>query len=265
MHKTLEFTSMLQLQAAHFLRNYVLKVGNVLIYPKEIEVYYYQTNLFEDYTVHRNEMQLNRKGYFYIHRYGQKANDSYIKKPRGGCDLVLSDSDDIFYSLLIRSVKIDDKLYIGPRNSLNAILKETGLDEKKLENEKVILKKRKTNEEIKSNKAERKVGQKTNFKDYVITSPRIGLGDSNLPKNIYFKYLELRFILCDIDFLSKGETGIGYKLRTNAIDTFLKHAVFSGMMTLDEAREYSKDKYQAVPKWIKGYQTETIHKVIWDT
>ena len=37
------------------------------------------------------------------------------------------------------------------------------------------------------------------------------------------------------------------------------------MMTLDEAREYSKDKYQAVPKWIKDYQTETIHKVIWDT
>ena len=44
----------LQNEASCFLQHSYLKINEVVIYPKEIEVYYYESGKFEDYSVHRN-------------------------------------------------------------------------------------------------------------------------------------------------------------------------------------------------------------------
>ena len=47
----------LQNEASCFLQHSYLKINEVVIYPKEIEVYYYESGKFEDYSVHRNQLQ----------------------------------------------------------------------------------------------------------------------------------------------------------------------------------------------------------------
>ena len=77
------------------------------IYPLEVESYYYHDN-FPDQTVHRNELQKNRFGKFYFHRKGYEASNLILSN-RGGVDICLSNSDDFFYSILIRSARINDE------------------------------------------------------------------------------------------------------------------------------------------------------------
>lgn len=229
------FEIALREKASDFLRCKYFIVSGIKIYPKEIEVYYYEQGAFEDYTVHRNELQENHKNSFYVHRYGKEADSPYKSSPknnRGGCDFVLSDKTGAFYSLLIRSIVINGELFVGPRKSLNAILDKTGLSYKELESTIVI------------------VAQEPVNCDVFATS-RIGLGNSDKQDSLLYKNAKLRFILCDKYFKETDKNNVGYKKRTEAIDDFLRNNIESGKMTKEQAADYSKHWYGAVSKEFK--------------
>lgn len=228
-----EFEKRLRKEAAEFIQGNYLLVNNVAIFLKEIEVYYYEQGKFEDYTVHQNKLQRNNKHKFYVHRYGEEVDCSYKSSPknnRGGCDFVVSDTDNIFYSYLIRSIVINDKLIVGPRKSLDAIIENSGLSYEELE------------------KTEVKVVPFENHHDILKTS-RIGLGTPKKDEEPLYKEAELRLIICDEYFKEKN----GYKRRTEAIDNFLKEQLKDGKMTKEEAKNYSEKWFTAVSTWLKQH------------
>ena len=229
------FEKILQEQASEFLKNNYLLVNGIEIYLKEIEVYYYEQGKFEDYTVHGNKLQQNRKNYFYVHRYGKDAASSYKSSPnntRGGCDFVLSDKDGVYFSLLIRSIVINEELFVGPRKSLNAIIEKTGLSYEELEKAQVIV--------------------KPIEKSYdVFTTSRIGLGKPVNSDDACYREAKLRFILCDEYFKQRDKNNVGYPKRTEAIDDFLRDNIISGSMTKEQAAKYSSEWYGAVSKEFK--------------
>lgn len=231
------FAANLQKEASVFLRGYYLLVNNIAIYLKEIEAYYFEHGRFEDYSVHRNKLQKNNKHKFYIHRYGQDADSSYKSSPknnRGGCDFVMSDSDGVYYSYLIRSIVINDVLYVGPRKSLNAIIENTGLSYEELEKANVTIVPFENNHDV-------------------LNTSRIGLGNSIEKEAELYKNSELRCILCDKYFVKRDNKNVGYARRTEAIDKFLKRKLENGEMTKEEAIKYSNDWYGAVSKWLKDW------------
>ena len=226
------FEKQLREQASEFLRcNYFL-VNGVKIYPKEIEVYYYEQGIFEDYTVHRNSLQENNKNRFYVHRYGQEASSPIIENNRGGCDFVISDKDGVFHSYLIRSIVIDDELIVGPCKSLKAILRKVGLSYKEFEEAEVSIISSSTNNDV-------------------FTTSRIGLGDLEKADSELYKDAKLRFILCDKYFKRRDKSNVGYPKRTEAIDDFLRNKIIAGSMTKEQAAEYSRKCYGAVSKEFK--------------
>lgn len=231
-----EFEIKLRKEASDFIQSNYLLVNDVTIYLKEIEVYYYEVGKFEDYTVHQNDLQMNNKHKIYVHRYGKEKDSSYKSSPknnRGGCDFVLSDTDDIYYSYLIRSVVINEIPYFGPRKSLNAIIENTGLSFEELE------------------KAEVKVVPFENHHD-ILKTTRIGLGKPTKDEEPLFQKSELRLIVCDEYFKEKN----GYKRRTEAIDNFLEEQLKDGKMTKAEAIKYSNDWFKAVSSWLKEYNAD---------
>ncbi len=226
------FITKLQKQASEFLQSKYLYVHGVAIYLKEIEVYYFEQGKFEDYTVHKNELQANNEYKFYVHRYGQGKDSKYIGGTRGGCDLVLSTSDGIYYSYLIRSIVINGELFVGPRKSLNTILEKTGLSYEELENEPVEIK------------------HIENVCDVLIT-PRIGLGNSNNHDAKLYQESELRCIICDEFFQQRDKNNVGYAKRSEAIYSFLKKRFEVGEMTKEQVMNYSKQWYGYVLQKLK--------------
>ena len=227
------FELKLRKKASDFIQGNYLLVNNVAIYLKEIEVYYREEGKFEDYSVHQNMLQRNHKYKFYVHRYGKEIDSPYKSSPknnRGGCDFVLSDTDSIYYSFLIRSIVINDNPVFGPRKSLNAIIKETGLSYEELE------------------KAEVKIVPFDNHHD-ILKTPRIGLGKPPKDEDKIYQEAELRLIVCDKCFHEKN----GYKRRTEAIDNYLKEQLKDGKMTKEEAIKYSEDWFKAVSSWLRKY------------
>lgn len=182
----------LQDKASDFLKRHCLIINGVELYPKEIEVYYYKDGGVEDGYVHRNPMQSNRPSKFYVHRKG-----------RGGCDFVLSDSEDVYYSYLIRSVVIGDELFVGPIKSYEAILAKTGLSGEQLEQATVT------------------VG--ASYTEYnVLTDSRIGLTPKQDIAPFYLD-AELRFVLCDEYFRPRQDKKPHYKRRKKAFVKFMQH------------------------------------------
>ena len=231
-----EFEIKLRKEASAFIQGNYLLVNNIAIYLKEIEVYYHESGKFEDYTVHQNKLQRNNKHKFYVHRYGKEVDSPYKSSPknnRGGCDFVVSDSDNIYYSYLIRSIVINKIPVFGPRKSLNAIIENTGLSYEELE------------------KAEVKVMPFENNHD-ILKTTRIGLGKPTKDEESSFHKAELRLIVCDEYFKEKN----GYKRRTEAVDNFLKEQLKNGKMTKAEAIKYSNDWFKAVSTWLKEYNAD---------
>ena len=223
----------LQSRAASFLQSYCLRVNGVTISLKEIEVYYYEKGVFEDYTVHCNKLQMNNKFHFYVHRTGKSKDYKPKGGTRCGCDFVLSDKDNVYYTFLIRGIVIDRELIVGPNNSLKAILSYTSLSYSELEGAKVEL-----------------VPCKNDC--HILPSPRIGLGKPEEEKNVIFHDAELRMIVCDEYFKQTDKRSkCGYKLRTDAIDNFLRRQLGSNNMTKEEAIKYSQEMYGAVSRWLK--------------
>ena len=90
------------------LTQYVLKIDDdFIVYPIEIEAYYYGS-LFPDDTVHKSELQKNRFGKLYFHRKGQKR-DNKILFSRSGVDICLSENEEYFFGVLIRSARVNNE------------------------------------------------------------------------------------------------------------------------------------------------------------
>lgn len=98
------------------LTQYMLKIDDdFILYPIEVEVYYYNNN-FKDDTVHGSELQKNRFGKLYFHRKGQ-SGENKILFSRSGIDICLSNSNDFFFGVLIRSARVNNEESIinGPQ------------------------------------------------------------------------------------------------------------------------------------------------------
>ena len=92
-----------------FLTQYMLQIDeNFVLYPIEVEAYYYQENNFPDTCVHKYQWQQNRFGKLYFHRAGKNTDASFLYDG-GGIDVCLSNSDDIFLGILIRGAWINDE------------------------------------------------------------------------------------------------------------------------------------------------------------
>lgn len=209
----------LQKEAIEFLKNHYLVVNGVEIYPKEIEVYRYEKEgEFKDVYVHCVDNQMNRHYKFYVHEKG-----------RGGCDLVISDSKNLYYSYLIRSVVIGGELIVGPLNSFDAICAKTGLPEKELEDANVTVK-------------------DYNNDHNVFTDTRIGL-EPKKDKDDGQPYLnaKLRFILCDDYYKPRAH----YKNRERALTNFMLQKLAKGEMTKDEVFKEADEYLGYVPKRLK--------------
>ena len=209
----------LQNEAKLFLTETKLMLNGIFILPKEIEVYYYKKGEFEDSSVHRNDLQKKNKNHFYIHRRGTTQSDNYKGGNRGGIDFVVSDNEDIYYSYLIRSALINDKLVIGPHNVLESILKYCKIEKEVLENETVEL-----------------VPNDVSYD--VLFSKRINLG-----KNAgQFFDCKLRAVLCD-DYFKTSK----YPSKGIMLVEFLIDKVHSQQMTQEQASEYAKQKLGYIP------------------
>ncbi len=195
-----------------------LVCNEVLIQPTEIEPYYYQKGVFEDESVHQNELQTNKhKNHFYIHRWGTKQSDSYKGGNRVSLDFVVSDDADTYYSFLIRSAIINgEPPVVGPNKVFRKIKEVCHLDEKGLESMPIKL-----------------VPNK--YDCDVLFSKRI-----NLTKG--FIDYDLRAVLCDDNFKSSR-----YPLKEKMVVDFITQ----NNMPQDLAMEYAKDKLGYIPSSIK--------------
>ena len=118
-----ELVSALQGATAELLLRYAIKVDGLTIYPLELESYYWRKDLFEDPYVRLNPLQQKRFGHFFIHRSGRQADSPYNRGLRACASIVLSDTDDYYYSVLIRSAVFSDgTACFGPNNVLRHML-----------------------------------------------------------------------------------------------------------------------------------------------
>ncbi len=212
----------LQKEAIEFLKKHYLVVNGAEIYPKEIEVYYHEKDgAFKDIYVHCAERQANHPNQFYVHEKG-----------RGGCDLVISDCDKVYYSYLIRSIVIDGELTVGPLNSFDAICAKTGLSEGDLGKAEVVIK-------------------DYNNDHNVFTDTRIGLVPNEKDKDQIYLNAELRFILCDEYYNPRDNKKERYKNRERALTNFMLKRLASHEMTKDEVIKEANEYLGYVPKSLK--------------
>ena len=132
----------------YFIKNYEIHIDkNLIIRPIETEIYFSRfssTNpIKDDGMCHINELQKDRFGHLYFHRYpkkdkNDKSNTIKCLSPKtnwGGVDVCLSDSQDYCLSILIRSTLLfingtrEGELVSGTRNICDKI-KEKCFDNK---------------------------------------------------------------------------------------------------------------------------------------
>lgn len=128
------------------LRNYHIEIDGWILYPTEVEAYYYGGN-HKDVYVHQNELQNNRFGQLYVHRHPKNKTKEGHPKGWAGIDLCLSDdkdNKDVFFGLLIRAARINDleaEPVVGPYNLYCALKDGESPDYyKTLESNTVVLK-----------------------------------------------------------------------------------------------------------------------------
>jgi hypothetical protein len=220
-----EMCQKLQEEARLFLTESVLVLKGISIRPKEIEVYYYEKGCFEDNSVHQNDLQKNNKNHFYVHRCGTKSSDSYKGGNYAGIDFVVSDTDDIYYTYLIRSALVNEEMVIGPHKVLEAIQKHSNLNYQEIESE--------TIEVVQSN-----------ANCDVLFSSRINLG-----KTVDDEFCEckLRAVLCDELFRESK-----YPAKEKMVIEFLMEKVQAHCMTNEQASHYAKNNLGYIPSSIKA-------------
>lgn len=207
--------------AAVMLKENALFLDGVTIIPKEIEIYYYEKGVFEDGSVHQNELQQNNKNHFYIHRWGTKKTDPYKGGNYPGIDLVVSGTKDVYYSYLIRSAIINKKFIVGPHKVLTGIMAEGRFNEAEVENTLV---------QIQSSPAQ----------GDVLFSERINLGKGAGES----ASIELRAVMCDTYFRTSRYPQ-KEKLVTN-------HIILS-TMSKEEAWAFSKNNLGYIPTQVRKH------------
>ena len=215
-----EAVKWLQDEAAQFLVKYELKLKDVIIQPKEIEMYFFKKGVFEDNSVHRNELQQNNRNHFYIHRNGIKQTDSYKGGNRPGLDFIVSDESFTFYSYLLRSAVVNGKMIIGPNKVLEAIKSASRLSMQEIEATPI---------EIISNAKSCPV----------LFSSRIHLGKSVLDN---YRNYKLRAVACDDSF-----RGAKYPGKEKMIVDFILEKKLTG----DQAIEFAKEKLDYIPSILR--------------
>ena len=228
-----EIIKRLQLNAAEFITKYKLTIEEVVIEPKEIEIYYYKEGEFEDNSVHKNKLQEMNPNHFYIHRTGVMASDKYKGSRYAGIDLVLSNERGVYYSYLIRSAVINNIFVIGPNNVLNAIINESGLVEKDIER---IVVKKSPNESLHE----------------VLFSNRINLGTT---VSEVFLRSKLRAVLCDELYIERK-----YPAKEKMIVEYLYDKIYQQDMGHEEAMIFAKEKLGYIPSSVRSLmikETET--------
>ena len=219
-----ELIKILQTNANKFITENKLDLNGLIIEPKEIEVYYYKDGVFEDNSVHRNELQAANSNHFYIHRMGIKRTDTYKGGNYPGIDYVVSDEKDIYYSYLIRSAVVNGKLVIGPNKVLKTILHQSNMSEAQLEATDIKI--------IKCDKI-----------CDVMYSSRINLGKAVTEEFVGYK---LRLVLCDELYLQSK-----YPRKENMLVEYLYDKVQNHMISKDDALRFAKEKLGYIPCIIK--------------
>lgn len=220
-----ELIKILQTNAKKFITENILDLNGLIIEPKEIEVYYYKEGVFEDNSVHRNELQSANSNHFYIHRKGIKRTDTYKGGNYPGIDYVVSDETDIYYSYLIRSAVVNGNLVIGPNKVLKTILHQSNMPEAQLEAT-----------YIKTIKCDKICD--------VMYSSRINLGKTVTEEFVGYK---LRLVLCDELFLQSK-----YPKKENMLVEYLYDKVQNHMISKDDALRFAKEKLGYIPSIIKA-------------
>ena len=215
----------LQKAEKFFLTESALVLNGITIQPKEIEVYYYERGVFEDESVHRNDLQKRNKNHFYVHRCGTKSSDSYKGGNYAGIDYVVSDTEDVYFSYLIRSALVNDEMAIGPHKVLEAIKKYSHLEYKDIENSVVEV-------------------LPHHVFDEVMFSSRIRLGKTVCEE---YKTCKLRAVLCDNFFRDSGYPG-----KERLVIDFLTGKVHAHSMSKEQASQFAKDNLGYIPSAIKS-------------
>lgn len=203
--------------------NYMFELSNGLrIYPIEVEAYFKHPK-FNDRFVHGNELQKNNYGKFYVHRTGMTKNSKIKGGTRGGIDLCLSDSTDIYYGILIRSAQFDDgTIKFGPNNVLKFIVEDKNLDYNTLEEEFVL------------KEAVEDCRDREN-KSIILHSTRVGLGRNQSDD---FRDSQLRTIAGPL------LSSYAYKEKENVF----KHYIINENISKEEAEKISIDILGYCPK-----------------
>lgn len=210
----------LQHDAAIMLKENTLFLNGITIIPKEIEIYYYENGVFEDGSVHQNELQQNNQNHFYIHRWGTKKTDSYKGGNYPGIDFVVSGTKDVYYTYLIRSAIINEKLIVGPHKVLMEIMAKGRFKEfEDIENNLVQI-------------------QSSPVQGDVLFSERINLGKDAEG----FASMELRAVMCD-HYFRDAKYPQKEKLVTNYI--------LLSTMTKEDAYAFSKNHLGYIPATVK--------------
>lgn len=224
-------TELLQDICEAFLKHFYLEVSDYAIFPTEVEAYCYCTRN-PDLFVHRNILQKNRFGYLYVHRHPDNPNNDKGKntpKGRAGIDVCLSDNDDMYFGMLIRSALVTTNNVTdsadGPFSLYKLLKKGHNPDYFK---------------ELESSPALKAWG---NRKGYVFFSPRIGLPDG---RDDSYAKKNLRAVIADT------LVGRNYKM---------KEDLFSGLkLSNDEKSLIAKDVLGYLPSYLKG-KSGTIDKI----
>lgn len=175
-----------------FMHDYMLEINESLIlYPIEVEAYYYHEKNFPDTCVHKYKLQQNRYGQLYFHRAGMKDNASFLYDG-GGIDLCLSYSKDFYLGILIRAAWINNEETpictpgVLTRKIVKSICKDESI--KKIgEKEAIIIRAL----EEKNNILKPATNDKRDKESIVFNSTRFGISATNHPEYAEYRLRSL--------------------------------------------------------------------------
>lgn len=175
-----------------FLSEYMLEINkDLVLYPIEVEAYYYHENNFPDTCVHKYQWQQNRYGKLYFHRAGNKTDASFLFDG-GGIDVCLSYSDEFYLGILIRGAWIndEDKPICTPgvltRRVVRHICKDDTV-EKVTEKEAVMIRALETRDDI----LKPTISDNRDKESILYNSTRFGISATNHPEYALYKLRSL--------------------------------------------------------------------------
>lgn len=175
-----------------FLHKYMLEIDkDLILYPIEVEAYYYNEKNFPDSCVHKYKWQQNRYGKLYFHRAGKNDNASFLFDG-GGIDICLSYSNDFYLGVLIRAAWINNDIEpictpgVLVREVVRRISKDNSL-KKITEREAILVRELEEKDDI----IKIAINDKRDKKSIVFNSTRFGISPENHPEYAMYKLRSL--------------------------------------------------------------------------